>query len=415
MDDTDAGTTHTLDGDAILRLRDLDAGYGDLQILSDVDLDVADGEYVTIVGPNGAGKSTVMKTVFGLTTYMDGTVEFEGEPIHGLAPEQIIREGIGFVPQTDNVFPGLSVRENLEMGAYILDSVPEDQIEEIYDRFPILRERSGQKQGRFRAASGRWSRWGGRSCSIRIYCCCSTSPPRGSRPTLVADMFDRIDRINDSGTAVLMVEQNARKRSGAVTAATSSSTARTATPTAEKCCSATRTCGRTSSAGDRLTDSSARGTFVRRVARSVKLKTTLSKFSAHSDPAAVNAGVGVPINRSTTGSGAGTRRASAKRRFETRVVRWTAFHHRVVASDPRRTGRMSRTKWMKTTSTIGAKNTPYQPNATTPRTYVRSSRPMLSSPFETYVRPDEEVGNDVDDNKPLRGKRRPGTRVNPRL
>lgn len=95
MDDTDAGTTHTLDGDAILRLRDLDAGYGDLQILSDVDLDVADGEYVTIVGPNGAGKSTVMKTVFGLTTYMDGTVEFEGEPIHGLAPEQIIREGSG--------------------------------------------------------------------------------------------------------------------------------------------------------------------------------------------------------------------------------------------------------------------------------------------------------------------------------
>jgi len=88
-----------------------------------------------------------MKTVFGLTTYMDGTVEFEGEPIHGLAPEQIIREGIGFVPQTDNVFPGLSVRENLEMGAYILDSVPEDQIEEIYDRFPILRERSGQKAG----------------------------------------------------------------------------------------------------------------------------------------------------------------------------------------------------------------------------------------------------------------------------
>ncbi|ACM57672.1 ABC transporter ATP-binding protein [Halorubrum lacusprofundi] len=210
MDDTDAGTTHTLDGDAILRLRDLDAGYGDLQILSDVDLDVADGEYVTIVGPNGAGKSTVMKTVFGLTTYMDGTVEFEGEPIHGLAPEQIIREGIGFVPQTDNVFPGLSVRENLEMGAYILDSVPEDQIEEIYDRFPILRERSGQKAGTLSGGQRQMVAMG-RALMLDPDLLLLDEPSAGLAPDLVADMFDRIDRINDSGTAVLMVEQNAKE------------------------------------------------------------------------------------------------------------------------------------------------------------------------------------------------------------
>jgi len=88
MDDTDAGTTHTLDGDAILRLRDLDAGYGDLQILSDVDLDVADGEYVTIVGPNGAGKSTVMKTVFGLTTYMDAPSSSRASRFTGSRPSR---------------------------------------------------------------------------------------------------------------------------------------------------------------------------------------------------------------------------------------------------------------------------------------------------------------------------------------
>jgi branched-chain amino acid transport system ATP-binding protein len=206
----DAGTAHTLDGDAILRIRDLDAGYGDLQILDDVDLDVADGEYVTIVGPNGAGKSTVMKTVFGLTTHMDGTVEFEGEPIHGLPPEQIIREGIGFVPQTDNVFPGLTVRENLEMGAYILDSVPEDQIETIYDRFPILRERSDQKAGTLSGGQRQMVAMG-RALMLDPDLLLLDEPSAGLAPDLVSDMFDRIDRINDSGTAVLMVEQNAKE------------------------------------------------------------------------------------------------------------------------------------------------------------------------------------------------------------
>ncbi|PSQ57896.1 ABC transporter ATP-binding protein [Halobacteriales archaeon SW_8_68_21] len=203
-----AGTTHALDGDVILRLRDLDAGYGDLQILSDIVLDVAGEEYVTIVGPNGAGKSTVMKTVFGLTTHMGGTVEFNGEPIHGLAPERIIREGIGFVPQNDNVFPGLSVRENLEMGAYILDEVPEDQIETIYDRFPILRERSDQKAGTLSGGQRQMVAMG-RALMLDPDLLLLDEPSAGLAPDLVSDMFDRIDRINDSGTAVLMVEQNA--------------------------------------------------------------------------------------------------------------------------------------------------------------------------------------------------------------
>ena len=209
-DGATAGTDHAIDGDAILRIRDLDAGYGDLQILSDVVLDVADGEYVTIVGPNGAGKSTVMKTVFGLTTHMDGTVEFEGEQIQGLAPERIIREGIGFVPQTDNVFPGLSVRENLEMGAYILDEVPEDQIETIYDRFPILRERSDQKAGTLSGGQRQMVAMG-RALMLDPDLLLLDEPSAGLAPDLVADMFDRIDRINDSGTAVLMVEQNAKE------------------------------------------------------------------------------------------------------------------------------------------------------------------------------------------------------------
>ncbi|MFC6753819.1 ABC transporter ATP-binding protein [Halorubrum tibetense] len=194
----------------MLRLRDLDAGYGDLQILSNVDLDVAEEEYVTIVGPNGAGKSTVMKTVFGLTTYMDGSVEFEGTPIHGLAPESIIREGIGFVPQNDNVFPGLSVRENLEMGAYILDSVPEDRIEAVYERFPILRERESQKAGTLSGGQRQMVAMG-RALMLDPDLLLLDEPSAGLAPDLVADMFDRIDRINEAGTAILMVEQNAKE------------------------------------------------------------------------------------------------------------------------------------------------------------------------------------------------------------
>ena len=207
---TRARTNHTLDGEALLSIRDLDAGYGDLQILSGVDLDVVDGEYVTIVGPNGAGKSTVMKTVFGLTTYMSGRIEFESEAIHAEPPEQIIHKGIGFVPQNDNVFGGLSVEENLEMGAYILDSVPEDRLEAVYDRFPILRERANQKAGNLSGGQRQMVAMG-RTLMLDPDLLLLDEPSAGLAPDLVDDMFDRIDRINDGGTAVLMVEQNAKE------------------------------------------------------------------------------------------------------------------------------------------------------------------------------------------------------------
>ncbi|MFA9517834.1 ABC transporter ATP-binding protein [Halopenitus sp. H-Gu1] len=196
--------------DAILQVRDLDAGYGDLQILSGVDLDVGTEEYVTIVGPNGAGKSTLMKSVFGLTTYMGGTITFRGKPIHELAPERIVHEGISYVPQSDNVFGELTVRENLEMGAYVLDEVPESRIEAIYDRFPVLRDRSDQKAGTMSGGQRQMVAMG-RALMLDPELLLLDEPSAGLAPDLVADMFDRIDRINDDGTAVLMVEQNAKQ------------------------------------------------------------------------------------------------------------------------------------------------------------------------------------------------------------
>ena len=195
---------------ALLEVADLDAGYGDLQILSGVEMTVADGEYVTIVGPNGAGKSTVMKTVFGLTTLMGGSIIFDGTEISGRRPEEIITTGISYVPQSDNVFPSLSVRENLEMGAYILDSVPEDRIERIYERFPILAEREGQNAGSLSGGQQQMVAMG-RALMLEPDLLLLDEPSAGLAPDLVDDTFDRIDEINDDGTAILMVEQNAKE------------------------------------------------------------------------------------------------------------------------------------------------------------------------------------------------------------
>ncbi|RDZ44099.1 ABC transporter ATP-binding protein [Haloferax sp. Atlit-10N] len=209
---TDATSGAGVEGrdDVLLRVRDLDAGYGDLQILTDVDMDVFDGEYVTIVGPNGAGKSTTMKSVFGLTAHMGGTVRFKDEDITGRRPEDIIHVGIGYVPQNDNIFPTLTVEENLEMGAYILDEVPQDAMEAVYERFPILRERKDQKAGTMSGGQQQMLAMG-RALMLDPDLLLLDEPSAGLAPDLVEEMFDKIDEINEAGTAVLMVEQNAKE------------------------------------------------------------------------------------------------------------------------------------------------------------------------------------------------------------
>jgi branched-chain amino acid transport system ATP-binding protein len=196
--------------DSLLTVRDLDAGYGDLQVLSKVDLDVRDGEYVAIVGPNGAGKSTVMKSVFGLTNRMSGTISFAGTDISAHKPEEIIHEGLGYVPQNDNIFESLSVRENLEMGAYILDEFPTGALEAVFDRFPILEERDDQQAGTMSGGQRQMLAMG-RALMLDPDLLMLDEPSAGLAPDLVDDMFDRIDRINDDGTSVLIVEQNAKE------------------------------------------------------------------------------------------------------------------------------------------------------------------------------------------------------------
>ncbi|MFB6153323.1 MAG: ABC transporter ATP-binding protein [Halodesulfurarchaeum sp.] len=198
---------------ALLEVSSLDAGYGDLQVLDGVDVTVSEGEYVTLVGPNGAGKSTVMKSIFGLTTHFGGTIRFDDTVITDWNPEQIIREGLGYVPQDDNIFPTLSVLENLEMGAYILDDVPQDALQDVYDRFPILERREDQRAGLLSGGQQQMVAMG-RALMLEPDLLMLDEPSAGLAPDLVEDMFDRIDRINEDGTAILMVEQNAKQALG---------------------------------------------------------------------------------------------------------------------------------------------------------------------------------------------------------
>ena len=195
---------------SLLEVRELDAGYGDLQILTDIDLEVEDGEYVTIVGPNGAGKSTVMKSVFGLTTHMGGTVTFDDADITGTKPEDVIHKGLGYVPQSENVFAELDIEENLEMGAYILDEVPQEDLRNVYDRFPILEEREDQRAGTMSGGQRQMLAMG-RALMLDPKLLLLDEPSAGLAPDLVDEMFDKVDEINATGTAILMVEQNAKE------------------------------------------------------------------------------------------------------------------------------------------------------------------------------------------------------------
>lgn len=194
----------------VLEIEGLNAGYGDLQILSNVDMTVGDGEYVTIVGPNGAGKSTAMKSVLGLTTYMDGSITLNGESIEGMDTNAVIERGVSYVPQSDNLFPSMTVRENLLMGAFSLPEVPQDRLEEILDRFPILKERQRQRAGTMSGGQQQMLAMGS-ALMVDPDILLLDEPSAGLAPDLVEDMFDRIDEINAAGTAVLMVEQNAKK------------------------------------------------------------------------------------------------------------------------------------------------------------------------------------------------------------
>jgi branched-chain amino acid transport system ATP-binding protein len=185
-------------------------GYGGADILKGVSVRLEAGEIVVIVGPNGAGKSTVMKAVFGLVAIREGFVAFDGEEITDLPTEQRVRRGLAYVPQERNVFVSLSVHENLEMGAFVRDSVPRSAYDRVYALFPPLAEKRRQAAGEL-SGGQRQMLAVGRALMVEPKLLLLDEPTAGLSPRAMAEIFDCIRAINREGVGILMVEQNAKQ------------------------------------------------------------------------------------------------------------------------------------------------------------------------------------------------------------
>ena len=185
------------------------SGYGDMEVLHGVSLHIDAGEIVSIIGPNGAGKSTLLKTIFGLLKPTKGTVTFKERSITGLAPDRIVRLGMAYVPQVENVFPSLTVQENLEMGAFILTRDFSDRLADIYELFPILKDRRRQRVGKMSGGERQMVAMG-RALMLDPELLLLDEPSAALAPNLAAMIFDRITAINQTGVAILIVEQNAK-------------------------------------------------------------------------------------------------------------------------------------------------------------------------------------------------------------
>ena len=195
----------------IVECEELVAGYGPgVNILNGCDLVVGPGEFVGIIGPNGAGKSTLMKAVLGLVTIRSGHVRLKGEDITGQPPHKLVQRGVGFVPQTNNVFPSLTVRENLEMGCFLKPKQFGARYEVVVGLFPRLAERADQRAGSLSGGERQMVAMG-RALMLDPKLLLLDEPSAGLSPMLQDEVFLRCKLINDAGVAILMVEQNARR------------------------------------------------------------------------------------------------------------------------------------------------------------------------------------------------------------
>ena len=185
-------------------------GYGGPDIITSCTVNVNRGEIVAILGPNGAGKSTAMKAMLGLINLKSGKVVIDGKDISKLTPQDRVKEGIAFVPQTRNVFTGLSVQENLEMGAYLREERFEEIIDEIYELFPILKEKKSQLVGEL-SGGQRQQVALGRALMIKPSVLMLDEPTAGVSPIVMDELFDHILKVKKTNVAIIMVEQNAKQ------------------------------------------------------------------------------------------------------------------------------------------------------------------------------------------------------------
>jgi ABC-type branched-subunit amino acid transport system ATPase component len=186
------------------------SGYGEVPVVQDVSIHVGQNEIVTIIGPNGAGKSTVLKALFGFLPVWQGRVSLAGDDVTGLAPELLVCRGIAFVPQTDNIFPSLTIRENLTMGGITRANGVEERISWVFELFPVLAERPGERAGRL-SGGQRQTLAIARALMLEPRILLLDEPSASLSPKMVETVLANVVEINRRGTAVLMVEQRARQ------------------------------------------------------------------------------------------------------------------------------------------------------------------------------------------------------------
>jgi ABC-type branched-subunit amino acid transport system ATPase component len=195
----------------ILEAKDITAGYtAEVNILNNVSMKAKSGDIVSVIGPNGAGKSTLLKTIFGILKPSNGNITLKDEDITGLKPDKVAKRGISYVPQVDNVFPSMTIQENLEMGAFIRSDDFSGRIDEIYELFPVLGERRKQKAGQLSGGQRQMVAMG-RALMLDPKVLLLDEPSAGLAPKLVDMIFEKIIDINKTGVSMIIVEQNARE------------------------------------------------------------------------------------------------------------------------------------------------------------------------------------------------------------
>jgi len=195
---------------AVLVLDGLVKNFGSLKVTDNVSLELRRDECHALIGPNGAGKSTLLKALFGLLSIRDGSVTYRGDDISDASAHELVENGIGYVPQRDNVFPSLTVEENLEMGAFLRPKDVSDNIDYVVEMFPRLGERLGQRAGSLSGGERQMLAMG-RALMMRPSVILLDEPSAGLSPVLQDQVFLRTREINKAGVSVVMVEQNARR------------------------------------------------------------------------------------------------------------------------------------------------------------------------------------------------------------
>jgi branched-chain amino acid transport system ATP-binding protein len=194
---------------ALLELEDVHTYYGNIEALKGISLEVEEGEIVTLIGSNGAGKSTTLRSISGLTPPRVGSIRFKGKNIGETPPQEIVREGISLSPEGRKIFPRMTVRENLDLGAYLRrDTDVQSDLDRVFDLFPRLREREKQKAGTMSGGEQQMLAMG-RALMARPQVLLLDEPSMGLAPVLVERIYETVEEINKQGTTILLVEQNA--------------------------------------------------------------------------------------------------------------------------------------------------------------------------------------------------------------